>query len=79
MKDLNEPITIIKYQNRKLYSKKLKGYITLNDILDYVKTGQSYNVYDKATGADITRETTQMAVMTLIDLDLNTLSNLVRA
>lgn len=76
---MKDTITIIKYQNRKLYSKELKGYITLNDILDYVKTGQSYNVCDKVTGADITREVTQMAVMTLVDLDLNTLSNLVKA
>ena len=75
----DEPITIIKYSNRKLYSKELRAYITLNDLLEYIKESKAYNVYDKVTGEDITRSTTQMAIMTLVDLDLNTLSNLVKA
>lgn len=48
---------IIKYKNRKLYSRTQKLYITLGDIKTMLKEGKTVTVLDKETGADITDKT----------------------
>lgn len=50
-------IRVIKrYSNRKLYDTVTSKYVTLNNILDYVKGGDSIQVVSNTTKADITRE-----------------------
>jgi polyhydroxyalkanoate synthesis repressor PhaR len=51
----NEPITIKKYANRRLYNTATSSYVTLDHLADMVKRGQEFNVYDAKTGEDITR------------------------
>jgi polyhydroxyalkanoate synthesis repressor PhaR len=51
----NEPITIKKYANRRLYNTATSSYVTLDHLADMVKRGQEFNVYDAKTGDDITR------------------------
>jgi len=48
---------IIKYSNRKLYSKTDKGYVTLTDIADKIANGQDVQVTDNKTKEDITNVT----------------------
>jgi polyhydroxyalkanoate synthesis repressor PhaR len=52
---INEPITIKKYANRRLYNTATSSYVTLDHLADMVKHGQEFNVYDAKTGEDITR------------------------
>ena len=52
---INDPITIKKYANRRLYNTATSSYVTLDHLADMVKRGQEFNVYDAKTGEDITR------------------------
>jgi polyhydroxyalkanoate synthesis repressor PhaR len=50
-----EPVTIKKYANRRLYNTGTSTYVTLEDLASMVKTGQDFVVYDAKTGEEITR------------------------
>jgi polyhydroxyalkanoate synthesis repressor PhaR len=51
----DEPITIKKYANRRLYNTGTSTYVTLEDLAAMVKTGEDFVVYDAKTNEDITR------------------------
>ena len=50
-----EPITIKKYANRRLYNTGTSTYVTLEDLAVMVKEGEDFVVYDAKSGEDITR------------------------
>jgi polyhydroxyalkanoate synthesis repressor PhaR len=50
-----EPITIKKYANRRLYNTGTSSYVTLEDLAAMVKKGEDFVVYDAKTGEEITR------------------------
>ncbi|MGC1352275.1 MAG: polyhydroxyalkanoate synthesis repressor PhaR [Xanthobacteraceae bacterium] len=50
-----EPITIKKYANRRLYNTGTSTYVTLEDLAGMVKTGEDFVVFDAKTSEDITR------------------------
>ncbi|MBN8965850.1 MAG: polyhydroxyalkanoate synthesis repressor PhaR [Rhizobiales bacterium] len=50
-----EPITIKKYANRRLYNTGTSTYVTLEDLAAMVKSGDDFVVYDAKTNEDITR------------------------
>jgi polyhydroxyalkanoate synthesis repressor PhaR len=50
-----EPVTIKKYANRRLYNTGTSTYVTLEDLAAMVKKGEDFIVYDAKTGEDITR------------------------
>ena len=50
-----EPVTIKKYANRRLYNTGTSTYVTLEDLASMVKNGEDFLVYDAKTGDDITR------------------------
>jgi len=50
-----QPITIKKYANRRLYNTGTSTYVTLEDLAALVKSGDDFVVYDAKTGEDITR------------------------
>jgi polyhydroxyalkanoate synthesis repressor PhaR len=50
-----EPITIKKYANRRLYNTGTSTYVTLEDLASMVKTGEDFVFYDAKTCEDITR------------------------
>lgn len=47
-------VQIIRYKNRKLYSRTLSTYVTLGDIRDIIKQGKSVQITDKESNSDIT-------------------------
>src|SRR6195952_1206782 len=51
----DEPITIKKYANRRLYNTGTSTYVTLEDLASMVKSGEDFVVYDAKTNEDITR------------------------
>src|SRR4051812_16363161 len=51
----DEPVTIKKYANRRLYNTGTSTYVTLEDLAKMVKAGDDFVVYDAKTGEDITR------------------------
>lgn len=51
----DQPITIKKYANRRLYNTGTSTYVTLEDLAAMVKEGEDFLVYDAKTGDDITR------------------------
>jgi polyhydroxyalkanoate synthesis repressor PhaR len=51
----DEPITIKKYANRRLYNTGTSTYVTLEDLATMVKAGEDFVVYDAKSGEDITR------------------------
>jgi len=50
-----EPVTIKKYANRRLYNTGTSTYVTLEDLAAMVKAGDDFVVYDAKSGEDITR------------------------
>jgi polyhydroxyalkanoate synthesis repressor PhaR len=52
----DEPITIKKYANRRLYNTGTSTYVTLEDLAGMVKAGEDFLVNDAKTGEDITRQ-----------------------
>ena len=50
-----QPTTIKKYANRRLYNTGTSTYVTLEDLAAMVKLGEDFLVYDAKTGDDITR------------------------
>ena len=51
----NEPITIKKYANRRLYNTETSSYVTLDHLARMVKEGKNFVVRDAKSGNDITR------------------------
>jgi polyhydroxyalkanoate synthesis repressor PhaR len=51
----DQPTTIKKYANRRLYNTGTSTYVTLEDLALMVKDGEDFLVYDAKTGDDITR------------------------
>jgi polyhydroxyalkanoate synthesis repressor PhaR len=51
-----QPITIKKYANRRLYNTGTSTYVTLEDLAGMVKAGEDFIVHDAKTGEDITRQ-----------------------
>jgi polyhydroxyalkanoate synthesis repressor PhaR len=51
----DQPTTIKKYANRRLYNTGTSTYVTLEDLAAMVKKGEDFLVYDAKTGEDITR------------------------
>jgi polyhydroxyalkanoate synthesis repressor PhaR len=51
----DEPITIKKYANRRLYNTGTSTYVTLEDLATMVKSGEDFVVFDAKTNEDITR------------------------
>ena len=51
----DDPITIKKYANRRLYNTGTSTYVTLEDLATMVKSGEDFIVYDAKTNEDITR------------------------
>lgn len=49
-----EPVTIKKYANRRLYNTGNSTYVTLEDLANMVKEGEDFVVYDAKNGEDIT-------------------------
>ena len=54
-KSENEPITIKKYANRRLYNTETSSYVTLDHLAQMVKEGKNFVVRDAKSGDDITR------------------------
>ena len=54
-KSENEPITIKKYANRRLYNTETSSYVTLDHLAQMVKDGKDFVVRDAKSGNDITR------------------------
>jgi polyhydroxyalkanoate synthesis repressor PhaR len=55
MAKTEEPVTIKKYANRRLYNTGTSTYVTLEDLAAMVKKGEDFVVYDAKSGDDITR------------------------
>ncbi len=53
---------IKKYENRKLYDTKKRGYTTLAEILQLGKTDEEFTVVDHASGKDLTSATLGQAI-----------------
>jgi polyhydroxyalkanoate synthesis repressor PhaR len=51
----DEPVTIKKYANRRLYNPGTRSYVTLEDLANMMKAGEDFVVYDAKSGEDITR------------------------
>src|ERR1700709_971855 len=55
MAKTDQPTTIKKYANRRLYNTGTSTYVTLEDLAEMVKKGEDFLVYDAKSGDDITR------------------------
>ena len=54
--DRKEIMIIKKYKNKKLYNSSLSAYVSLDDILGYIKEKKSFHVFCNETNKDITNQ-----------------------
>ncbi|MFB6272429.1 MAG: polyhydroxyalkanoate synthesis regulator DNA-binding domain-containing protein [Salinibacter sp.] len=54
---------IKRYDNRKLYDTETSEYVSLSDIADFVRRGETVEVVDNATGEDITAQTLTQIIL----------------
>ena len=54
---------IKRYENRKLYDTETSEYVSLSDIADLVRSGETVEVVDNATGGDITAQTLTQIIL----------------
>ena len=57
------PRRIKRYDNRKLYDTETSEYVSLTDIADLVRNGETVEVVDNATGEDITAQTLTQIIL----------------
>ena len=57
---------IVKYSNRKLYSKAESRYLTLVQLGQKAKSGVQFRVVEKQTGKDITEKVTLLSLAALV-------------
>lgn len=74
---------IKKYANRKLYDTSTKRYVTMDDISEFVKSGEEITIIDNSTGNEITQEIVSQLVGRAFDdqarkLPLSVLRRLMR-
>jgi polyhydroxyalkanoate synthesis regulator protein len=74
-----QTLNFIKYSNRKIYSKDLKRYVTLSELNDVIREGNSITVIDNETSNDITDTILKTIVsFTITNINTNELYNLIR-
>ncbi len=54
---------IKRYDNRKLYDTEMSEYVSLGDIADLVRRGETVEVVDNASGQDITAQTLTQIIL----------------
>lgn len=57
------PRTIKRYDNRKLYDTEASQYVSLSDVADLVRGGETVEVVDNATGRDLTAQTLTQVIL----------------
>ncbi|WP_269931448.1 polyhydroxyalkanoate synthesis repressor PhaR [Aminobacter sp. HY435] len=65
----DEPVTIKKYANRRLYNTGTSTYVTLEDLAEMVKKGEEFTVQDAKTGEDITHPVLTQIIFELENKD----------
>ncbi|MGH7369892.1 MAG: polyhydroxyalkanoate synthesis regulator DNA-binding domain-containing protein [Candidatus Methylomirabilaceae bacterium] len=58
-----EPITIKRYENRKLYDSSRSTYVTLEEIAALIREGREVKVVDAKTGEDLTKSTLALIIL----------------
>lgn len=56
---------VVKYQNRKLYDKTISKYITLKQIVSYIKNNEEVQITDAKSKEDITTKVLEQAITLL--------------
>ena len=54
---------IKRYENRKLYDTEASSYVSLGDIADLVRRGETVQVVDQSTGQDLTAQTLTQIIL----------------
>lgn len=65
----DDPVTIKKYANRRLYNTGTSTYVTLEDLAEMVKRDEQFVVHDAKTGDDITHPVLTQIIFELENKD----------
>jgi polyhydroxyalkanoate synthesis repressor PhaR len=57
------PRRIKRYDNRKLYDTEASEYVSLDDVAELVRSGETVEVVDNATGEDLTAQTLTQIIL----------------
>ena len=57
------PRLIKRYENRKLYDTEASAYVSLSDIAELVRAGETVKVIDQSTGQDLTAQTLTQIIL----------------
>jgi polyhydroxyalkanoate synthesis regulator protein len=71
-------ITLIKYENRKIYSKDANRHVNLDEILEAVKDGEVLRIIEHRTNRDVTSEVLNQALSRYAPLTVNQIYTILR-
>ncbi len=57
------PRLIKRYENRKLYDTEASAYVSLSDVAELVRDGETVQVVDQSTGQDLTSQTLTQIIL----------------
>ena len=57
------PRLIKRYENRKLYDTEASAYVSLSDVAELVRQGETVQVIDQGTGQDLTSQTLTQIIL----------------
>lgn len=77
MKQFSAAVQIIRYKNRKLYSRTYSTYVTLADIRDIIREGRAVQVTDFETSEDITSQTLAQVLTVVSNVPVLSLRDLI--
>lgn len=69
-------ITLVKYNNRKIYSPDVRRYVNLDEIVELVKAGQRVTIRAHETNAEVTEDVLKQCLVHL-KIPTNDLVNLI--
>lgn len=77
MVETNVPVQIVRYKNRKLYSRTHSAYVNLSDIRDIIREGKEVQVTDNESFADITSHTLSQVLTATTNVPVSRLRELI--
>jgi polyhydroxyalkanoate synthesis repressor PhaR len=63
MPQSEQPVTIKRYANRRLYHPSAGSYVSLEDLAAMVEDDEAFVVYEAKTGEDITRSVLKQVII----------------
>lgn len=71
-------ITLIKYDNRKIYSRELNRYVSHQELVENIRAGYEIKILEHKTDKDVTTEVLNQAIVRYAPLTMKQIYSILR-